>query len=252
MSTVQWHLGALCAFDTETTGVDVETDRIVSASVTLIGRQRYKTAEDQSRRWLALERYNWLANPGVDIPEAASAVHGITTEAARSTGRPAAKVVRELGIVLAEQVAAGVPLVIMNATFDLTLLDRELERNDCKPLAVQAGREPIVIDPMVIDKQADKYRKGKRTLTHLCQHYDVTLTGAHEASADALAAAQIAVAIAERYPPLQVDALTLHQWQQAWATQQAIGLREYLAAAGRDASTVHGHWPMIPRQGGTP
>jgi len=249
---VTWHIGPLAAFDLETSGLDVESDRIVTASVTVIGPRRTKAADEQQLRWLAVDRYGWLADPGVNIPEAASNVHGITTEVARSKGRPAARVVREIGIVLAEQVAAGVPLVVMNAPYDLSMLDRELDRYDLTPLAVQAGRDPIVIDPMVIDKQADKYRKGKRTLTHLCQHYDVTLTGAHEASADALAAAQIAVAIAERYPPLQVDALTLHQWQQAWAKQQAIGLREYLAAAGRDASTVHGHWPMIPRQGGTP
>jgi DNA polymerase-3 subunit epsilon len=249
---VSWHLGTFAAFDVESSGLSVEADRIVTASVQIIGAQTAVDPEDEPRRWLSVTPYEWLSDAdGVEIPEAASKVHGITTAVARAKGRPAARVVKEIGIVLAEQVAAGVPLVIMNAPFDLTMLDRELQQHGCEPLAVQAGREPLVVDPLVLDKAADKYRPGRRNLGVLCEHYGVELTAAHTAGADARAAAQVAVAIAERYPALQVDASQLHTWQQGWARQQAASLREYLAARGRDASTVHGHWPLIPRQGGT-
>ena len=43
-----------------------------------------------------VERWDWLADPGVEIPLQASAVHGITTERARAEGRPAAEVVAEI------------------------------------------------------------------------------------------------------------------------------------------------------------
>lgn len=247
---MSWHIGELVGFDLESTGVSPEADRIVTAAVLRVGPQRSANAEDNALRWLAVDRYGWIADPGVEIPEGAAAVHGITTKRARTMGRPAPRVVQEIGIVLAEHVAEGRPLVAMNAPYDLTMLDRELERHGYKPLAVQAGREPVVVDPLVLDRQVDRYRRGKRRLDALCAHYGVTLDGAHEASADALAAVRVAVAIAERHPAIREASLRdLHAAQAAWAAEQADGLRQYLVRQGRDASGVHGHWPLIPRQG---
>ena len=72
-------------FDLETTGVDVVGDRIVTAHVGLLDASgTVLTARD------------WLADPGVVIPEGATAVHGITTEYAREHGRPAGLVVSEV------------------------------------------------------------------------------------------------------------------------------------------------------------
>ena len=65
-------------FDLETTGVDVTTDRIVTAHVGLLGPDG-----------VALRSQSWLADPGVEIPEGATAVHGITTAHARA--HPAAR-----------------------------------------------------------------------------------------------------------------------------------------------------------------
>ena len=47
---------------------------------------------------------------------------------------------------------------------------------------------PNVIDPFVIDKHIDPYRKGKRTLTAVCEHHGVKQTDAHDATGDDLAA----------------------------------------------------------------
>jgi len=236
---MSWHLGPLASFDTETTGVDVENDRIVTAALlVLTGGQPTETQ-------------TWLADPGIDIPEGASRVHGITTEHAHRCGLPAAVVVAEVSARLATLVAAGVPLVVMNAPYDLTLLDRELQRHDLPTLAEQAGRPPLVLDPLVLDKRADPYRKGKRNLTALAAHYGVRLTAAHTASADALAAARIVHAIAERRPAVQdVPLERLHAMQVDWAAQQAESLRQYLARSGRDAN-VNPAWPLIPRQSRT-
>ncbi|MFE5582507.1 exonuclease domain-containing protein [Kitasatospora sp. NPDC056531] len=244
-----WHCRPLVGFDLESTGVDPLEDRIVTASVLRVGPQRWRSREDNAGRWQSLDRYGWIADPGVEIPEGAAAVHGITTERARTMGRPAARVVQEIAIVLAEHIVELTPIVVMNAPYDFTMLDRELERHGLEPLAVQAGQEPIVVDPLVLDRQVDRYRRGKRNLTALSEHYGVRLDGAHEAAADALAAVQVAYEIAERHPAIGGASLAdLHTAQVAWAGEQADGLRQYLIRQGRDATGVHGHWPLIPRQ----
>jgi DNA polymerase III subunit epsilon len=251
---MSWYLGKLAGFDLETTGVNVERDRIVTASILGIEPLKSADPEHERHRWLSVERYAGLSDvDGVEIPAGASAVHGITTEQARAKGRPAARVVREIAIVLAEHIQAGTPICAMNAPYDLTLLDRELGRHGLPPLAVQAGAEPLVIDPLVLDKEVARYRKGKRNLTALTQLYGVNLTGAHEAAADALAAVQVAVAIGRRYPAIGEMTLTdLHNNQQAWARQQAESRRSWLLAQGRPADDVRTDWPLVPRPQVTP
>jgi len=150
----------LAVFDLETTGVDVETARIVSACVAVL-------AADGT----VVERWDWLADPGVEIPDAAAAVHGITTAQARADGRPAHVVVAEITQALRVLFALGIPLVIYNAPYDLTLLDRECRRHGLDPLEVISP----VIDPLVIDKAVDRYRKGKRTLVATAELHTVTL-----------------------------------------------------------------------------
>jgi DNA polymerase-3 subunit epsilon len=113
---------ALGVFDLETTGIDVETARIVTAHVGLIDATGASIAHGE-----------WLADPGVEIPEQASAVHGISTERARAEGRPAAEVVAEIVAAVRAVFARGVPLVVYNAPYDLTLLDREARRHGVEP-----------------------------------------------------------------------------------------------------------------------
>ncbi len=65
---------------------------------------------------------SWLADPGVPIPEGATAVHGITTMHARSQGRPAHEVVAEVTAALRSLFDQGVPVVAYNASYDFSLL----------------------------------------------------------------------------------------------------------------------------------
>jgi DNA polymerase-3 subunit epsilon len=234
---VSWHLGRLASFDIESTGVDVESDRIVTVAVLLLGGEQ------------PTETHTWLADPGIDIPEQATAVHGISTAHAREHGRPAPEVLGLVSALLAEQVAERRPIVAMNGRFDFTILDRELCRHGLPSLAEQAGREPFVVDPYVIDKALDKYRSGPRRLVNLAEHYGVKLAAedAHDAGADALAAARIAYRQAVLYPALQRDLELLHLTQATWAREQAISLAAYFEAKGRP-QYVEGAWPLIPRQ----
>jgi DNA polymerase-3 subunit epsilon len=221
--------------DFETTGVDPESDRVVSAAVVLRGGGRPTV------------RRTWLADPGVEIPAEATAVHGITTEHARTAGRPAAEVVEEVAASVTEAVAAGSPLVVMNAPFDLTMLDRELRRYSLTPLVDRCT--PYVLDPRVLDKRVSR-RRGSRTLTDLARHYVVPLYGAHSAEADAVAACAVTYKIAHRYRFLADTSLPrLHAEQIKWAASQQEGLREYFARTpGKEhqAPGVRLDWPMIP------
>lgn len=145
-----WFTGPLASFDTETTGVDVESDRIVSAALVV-----------QPAPGAAPVATSWLADPGVPIPDGARAVHGIDDARVRAFGRPAAVVVAEVAAALAEQARAGRPVVVMNAPYDLTLLDRELRRHRGTSLAEATGPAALlVLDPRVLDKHVDRYRRG--------------------------------------------------------------------------------------------
>ncbi|MFF1963764.1 exonuclease domain-containing protein, partial [Streptomyces sp. NPDC058232] len=69
---MSWHRRPLSGFDLETTGVDPESARIVTGCAVRFGGGQPSTAR------------SWVVDPGVDIPAEATAVHGWTTEAARS------------------------------------------------------------------------------------------------------------------------------------------------------------------------
>ncbi|WP_405655160.1 exonuclease domain-containing protein [Streptomyces sp. RK9] len=232
-----WYEGPLAAFDTETTGVDVETDRIVSAAVVV---QNGAGARPRVTRW--------LVNPGVVVPAAATAVHGLTQEHLERNGRWPAPVMEEIGRELAEQGAAGRPLVVMNAPFDLTLFDRELRRHRASSLARYLESRPLcVLDPRVLDRHLDRYRKGRRTLSDLCEHYEVELTGAHDAAADAQAALDVVRAVGRRFSA-RLDRLSpaeLHTLQAVWHAAQARGLQAWFARSGTPEA-VDPAWPLRP------
>lgn len=230
----------MCGFDLETTGTNVETDRIVTACVIQCGGSLSTTSA------------TWLTNPGIEIPAEATKVHGITTDRARAEGRPAAEVIEEVTAALAQVVLSDIPIVAMNAPFDLTLLDREARRHGVQPLTDIVGDQLRVLDPRVLDKRYDPYRRGKRTLTDLCRHYRVTLDGAHTAEADAIAACRVVWRIAQQYPHVADATLAdLHEEQILWARKQAVSFADYLRRNGheKEANGVRGEWPLVLTQG---
>ncbi|AEW97657.1 MULTISPECIES: exonuclease domain-containing protein [Streptomycetaceae] len=234
-----WFDGPLAAFDTETTGVDVERDRIVTAALVV---QERPGATPWSRRW--------LISPGVPVPEAATAVHGLSDGYVARHGVPPGPAVEAIARALAGGPGAGLPLVVMNAPFDLTLLDRELHRHRGTGLDGYWSQEPLcVLDPRVLDKHADRYRKGRRTLSDLCAHYDVALTDAHDAAADALAALEVTRAIGRRFADGGVGGMTpaeLHVRQALWHAAQARGLQAWFARNG-SPERCDPAWPLRPR-----
>lgn len=234
---MHWFDGPMAAFDTETTGVDVEEDRIVSAALVV-----QDTAGGRTRVT------RWLVNPGVPVPAGATEIHGLTDDHLQRNGRWPAPVVEEIARALAEQCATGRPLVVMNAPFDLTLLDRELKRHRASSLGRYLQNSPLcVLDPRVLDKHLDRYRKGRRTLTDLCELYGVTLDGAHDAAADATASLELVRAVGRRFAG-RLERLTpaeLHTLQAVWHAAQARGLQAWFAKSGTP-ETVDPAWPLRP------
>ena len=229
-----WHRELLIGFDLETTGTDPREARIVTAAVIEV-----RAGEPMGRR-------EWLADPGVPIPEDAVAVHGISNERAAAEGRPADRVADALADVLTSYWKAGVPVVAYNATFDLTLLSAELRRHGLPSLRERLGADPApVIDPYTIDRWVDRYRRGKRNLEAVCAEYGVVLDSAHDAMADALAAARLAGAIAARHPKIaSLGPADLHRRQIEWYARWAADFQAFLRDKGDATALVDGAWPL--------
>lgn len=225
-----WTAGERAAFDLETTGRDPQEARIVTASVVLVDATGTVTRE-----------WEWLADPGIEIPAEAAAVHGVTTERAHAEGRPAAEVTAQLHDVLSGLWRAGIPVLAFNAAYDLTVLARESERH-----GLPAPAPMPVLDPFVLNKQVHRYRRGKRTLGALCEEYGVVLDAAHTSAADALATERLATALVERFAELERPAEELHELQIGWAAEQAASLQEYFRRRDPEA-VVDGTWPVHPR-----
>jgi len=262
--------GPMVGFDTETTGIDVERDRIVTTCTVLL--------QPATPTWTQKVTSNLIA-VDVDIPAAAEEVHGISTKFARENGDPAPVVLDAVADQLYRAMAARIPVVGSNLAYDFTILDRELRRHDLPTVDERLGRSlGPVIDVLVIDKWLDPYRKGKRKLTDLCEHYGIELVGAHDSTVDALAAARVAyrmgllartnyrerlaqpnppmypafhrlghTGVAARYRELAGFSMAeLHDGQVVWRAEQCDSLRAHFDARGVAHDGVRGDWPMIP------
>lgn len=256
---MKWLLdGPIGCFDVESTGLNVESDRIVTACVGML---------KPGTPWVT-DVTTYLINPGVDISPEATKIHGITNEQARGGEQPLVA----LGLIASELEAMmpWVPVVVMNGAFDFTMLDRELRRYNHPTLDERLDRSVgPVVDIYVIDKWLDPYRSGKRKLTDLCIHYGVRIEGAHDATFDATAAARVAWRmgsmtqwepaklreffrnrrepgeVADRFAEVgSLSSEELHACQQGWRSEQQDSLREYLASQGKPIDDVNGEWPM--------
>ena len=162
-------------FDLETTGVDTARDRIVEISMVKVmpdGEEITKT-----RR----------LNPGMHIPEEASAIHGITDDDVRDCPT-FAQVARSL-----EQFIRGCDFGGFNSNrFDLPGMVEEFLR---------AGVDVDFKRRKFIDVQNIFHKKEQRTLVAAYKFYcDKDLTNAHSAEADTLATLEVLQAQLDRYP----------------------------------------------------
>lgn len=232
-------------FDLETTGVDAHNDRIVTAALVICEAGQQPVT------------HTWLVNPGVPIPTEASAIHGVTTERAVAEGVDPVSALTGITSILADELPSGVPVVAFNAAFDLTMLESENRRHGLPALSdcLSSGVTPVV-DPMVLDRHADRYRRKvcgcgcgavDRTLDGCCLHYGVSLTAAHTADADALAAVRLWPAIVYRFPRafagLSLDGL--HRAQVGWRAEQMDSLRAFFDRGSIAHDWCDPSWPIL-------
>lgn len=229
-----WYEGPLLSLDTETTGVDVFNDRIVTCNITYDypGHDPYIA--------------NWMINPGVEIPQGASDVHGITNEIAQQRGGDPFEVLTNIAHHLEAWEETGNPVVVYNASFDCTLLVVEFARYGI-PQPTGFDR---VIDPLVLDKALDKYRKGSRKLIDTARHYGIELSeeDAHSADFDAMASVKISRALGRQF---EIDAPIeeVHAMQKVFKAEQAAGLERYLRKKQKEEgepvdAIVNREWPI--------
>ncbi|TGD32268.1 5'-3' exonuclease [Brevibacterium sp. S22] len=222
-----WVQSRLVGFDLETTGVEPATARIVTAA--------FVDSATQVR--------TWLADPGIEIPESARAVHGITSEFAQANGAAAAQVVSELCAEFAALREEGAVVVGHNVVYDLSVMAAEVARH--RPDIDFPSIIPTIVDTFVVDKNIDPYRRGKRTLIETAKTYQVELLDAHDAAADALAALDISRALAEK--STEISAMSNDEIMAAqadWKRSQAAGLQAWLRKKGNAEAVVDGSWPM--------
>lgn len=227
---MQHWIDKIGVFDTETTGLAITDARIVTAFVGILGRDG---TVEQSQQW--------LADPGIEIPLAASNIHGVSTQHAREFGSQAATVVKEIGEKISSLFAEGLPVVAFNASYDFSILHHEMTRHGLKTIE---GPRPVV-DPLVIDRAIDTYRKGKRTLEVMASHYGVHLENSHQADSDAIAAGLIAQAmIRPQDEDVFTDPYLLHDQQITWSNRWTDNYQKFRRSRGEAQFSSDGRWPV--------
>lgn len=228
------------AWDTETTSTDPTEARIVTAA--LVGRGGGGPDRVQT----------WLINPGVPIPPETTRIHGIDDARAQAEGQDPQSALDELAETLARAIDYGMPVVAFNQAYDYSVLHYELERHGLRTVGdrIHSDAPYTLVDPLILDKQADRYRRGSRKLKAVAEHYGVRLDNWHAADADAVAALGIADVLYERHARLrEYDAKRLFLAQQAWREEQQRGLQVHLRKTDPEAYCAP-EWPLIPAQRG--
>jgi DNA polymerase-3 subunit epsilon len=178
----------LVSIDTETTDKQPELARVIDIAAAYV-------TPDQP-----LDLRQSYVNPGVPVPAESTEVHGLTDEFIQREGKPAIEVLDLFLGEIALAVHRGAVLVIQNARYDLTVLDREAGRLGIPSLSERLGGQVApVADPIVLDKRLIKFRsrvsekQGARVLKTLAQIYGVGWDDgqAHGAAYDAVVTARV-------------------------------------------------------------
>jgi DNA polymerase III subunit epsilon len=221
--------------DFETTGINPHECGVVSVAVSVIdclckpGHPRYKEPE------IVFSSLCW---PGMDIPEGASRIHGITDRVLHEANAPEVEDVMDH--MHREGYFEDTLIAAYNLPFDLTILRRYL------PHVNKRG-----LDPYVWVRVVDKYEKSKKLLD-VCTRRGLEFENAHDATADVIATAKLMPLLLSELkersaipegtkgrinfdPKLLLDAESFWFWQVKKGRADEYNYREYCAKVGRDA-----------------
>ncbi|MDR2218955.1 MAG: DNA polymerase III subunit epsilon [Methylobacillus sp.] len=205
--------------DTETTGLDpLQGHRVIEiAAVEVINRR------------LTDNHFHVYLNPDHEIDIGAQQVHGISLEFLQDKPRFPEVADEFLKFI------AGSELIIHNAPFDVSFLDRELGSLGREPLATHCAR---IIDTL---KMAKDMRPGQRNnLDALCRAYGVDNSSRtlHGALLDAELLADVYLAMTRGQESLMMD---IAETPRATSTETATTRAQPLVVIHADETELHAH-----------
>lgn len=150
--------GRICldavVFDTETTGTNTQTDKIVQMATVRLKNGKIVKGEGGT--------FNQLINPEMPIPEEASAVNGITDEMVKDAPNMSAVLDGFLGKHLNKENGA---IVVYNSKFDIPLLNRTIrEHNVSASQDLKEKQLAKVLDPYILIQRIHPFLGAKKKL----------------------------------------------------------------------------------------
>ncbi len=161
----------LIVFDLETTGLSAKRNRICE-----IGAVRVRALE-------IAETFETLVDPGTALPSFVAQLTGIRDADLRRAPRAEVAVRRFVAF------AGEAPLAAHNARFDVGFIEHELERLTGRRVAAP------VVDTVWLARRVLHGRSGRFSLAHLAHFFGVSTEPCHRALPDALATAEILIAL---------------------------------------------------------
>ncbi len=207
----------VAVIDTETTGLDLRIARIVQ-----IGGIRM-----HGREILDEPRFDRLVNPGIPIPPATTAVHGISNGDVAAAPR-FTDVAADF-----DAFVGGAVIVGHTIGYDLTILERETK------LAGRAWLAKRALDVRVLAEIA-RVRVAQHDLDRLAGAFGIVIEGRHTALGDAVTTARVFAAL---IPLLREQGIrTLAEAETACRVM----------AERREATAVSSPWPLAALPPGDP
>lgn len=241
MTATHWTSRTVFSFDLETTNADPLLAHVVSGTV-----QKLEAGTPTAKR-------SWLVKPAVEISEEAISIHGITNEFVAEHGQDPKAALEDLAATLAKVLKAGLPLVVFNAAYDLTVVELQCELYGIPTLRDRLGTAhwPTVIDPFILARGYDTYKTSEGSwgkgykLPEVCARYGVPFEETHDATADAEGAGRLAIALVRAHSDLaSASPQELHAMQVDWRTRLQDGLRAYFDRKKIEHDGVDAGWPL--------
>ncbi|HEY5873310.1 MAG TPA: exonuclease domain-containing protein [Gaiellaceae bacterium] len=161
----------LVVFDLETTGLSTSRDRMCE-----IGAVRVNALE-------IAETFETLVDPGVALPHTIARLTGLSDGELRGAPRPELAVRRFLAF------AGDAPLAAHNARFDVGFLDHAVQRLTGRRVAA------AVVDTVWLARRLLHRRSERFSLAQLAHFFGTSTDPCHRALPDALATAEILIAL---------------------------------------------------------
>ena len=223
-----WLDRPLIALDCEATGTDPKNDRALSIC---LGRSQRPGDWRPETVWVV---------PDVPVPPESTAIHGLTEQVVRerANGERREDALGRAWEALRDAAVQGVPLVLFNAAYDMTLLRSEFRRE----LDSDLPQGLLVIDVLVTHRRLNRFT-GSRRLEVLAAQNGIEFP-AHDAEQDALATLRLLHILANENELLPlVSVHDLQPLQERWYAEQQEQAQAKALGNGTEFTPMPG-WPV--------